>query len=610
MPRRAAVLALFVSCLIAAAAMAGVEVEGRPRRIVFILLDAARADRFSSYGYARSTTPAIDALAARGALFLNHYAQGTKTRTSLPTLLYSRYVTQQFSPVASMEPAPPDELFQAQDPARISLPRVLRNAGYRTAAISAHVWLDEASVFMREFDERFDLSRRTGGRDSLHPTPASAVVDAALAWIRRSDGATPWFLYLHLMDTHFPHLAGPDAAEFLGDRKAPASFNDYGQPRFPARPLAPPERTWLDGLYDGSLRYADRQLNRLFDRLDQLGPREETLIVVTADHGERLLERPNQMGHGGPSDEPVVRVPLVISGGGVRAARHTRFSEGVDVAPTVVDIARATLPAGSAFDGASLLPSIRRPDLPGPPTAVASCAIRDERFMAMFDDCEASLSAPDRADTGRRERLYDLKADPEETRDLSSEQPRVLLKLRDTYRARVGPSYARHLSNVSTQTPAFPFSVSPSGFDVPDPAEVACGTDAGQRTFVPKWPPTQEEEGATETFERGRPKPIHVTVPDGRYRLSIQVKGKGRVTIDGRMRDVSGPHDAFLGEPGREVDLGDVQVRGKRLCAVIEGGSRESLTVQWLGFVPATLPVPDRDLAEKLRALGYLGKVR
>lgn len=130
-----------------------------PRQAILIVLDAARPDRFSAYGYSRETTPAMDRLAKSGVVFENTYTQATYTRHALPRLLYSRYFSVPMLPFSeAVAFSSPRDLFRRHDAQAMSLPRVLAASGYRTAAISAHSWISAETDFAQQFDEIYDLS--------------------------------------------------------------------------------------------------------------------------------------------------------------------------------------------------------------------------------------------------------------------------------------------------------------------------------------------------------------------------------------------------------------------------------------------------------------------
>ncbi len=137
--------------------LAGCQRRG-PRHVIVIMLDAARPDRFSCYGYPRLTTPEIDRLAAEGVVFHRHYAQATATRWSIPSMLYSRYFCAPIFPNSRHVPfSSPTALFRRPDDARISLPKAFERAGFKTAAISTHLWIGEDTPFAAEFTEANEL---------------------------------------------------------------------------------------------------------------------------------------------------------------------------------------------------------------------------------------------------------------------------------------------------------------------------------------------------------------------------------------------------------------------------------------------------------------------
>ena len=261
-----------------------------PRQAILIVLDAARPDFFSTYGWPKPTTPEIDRLAAEGAVFLNAYSLGTETRAALPRLLYSRYFAPEIFPNHHSIPyADPRRLFLKVDDRAVSLPRALEERGVLTGAVSAHEWLTVQTPFAREFLEFRDL-RSELPFDPKYATPrADKVVDAALEWLEKNKGRD-YFLYLHLMDTHFPHYFEEDAAALYGrGRYEGEAFTPMGLPKDIARELTAEDRKYFDALYGGGLRYADREVGRLAAALRKWRRLDDTLLVITSYHGEFLM---------------------------------------------------------------------------------------------------------------------------------------------------------------------------------------------------------------------------------------------------------------------------------------------------------------------------------
>ena len=241
-------------------------------------------------GVSDSLTPNLDALGSRGAVFRSHFSQDTATRTAIPKLLYSRYFCPLLFPDSAKVPLFfPAELFQTFDDESVSLPRALALGGYRGALVSAHSWFKPGSGIAAEFDETFDLSTELTFPAKYAYPRAQQVVDFAIDWLEEHEGGKH-FLYLHLMDTHFPHFFEEDAQALLDpeiyDQVDLSLFSEGGRPRSLTSALSGPDRLYLEALYDGSLRYADRQLGRLLEYLRSQGQLEKTLIVVTSDHGD------------------------------------------------------------------------------------------------------------------------------------------------------------------------------------------------------------------------------------------------------------------------------------------------------------------------------------
>jgi arylsulfatase A-like enzyme len=387
-----------------------------------VLLDAARADRFSTYGYARETTPNVDRLAARSAVFLRHHTQGPNTLTSLPALLTSRYFAAPLFPhTASVPVARPGDLFRWPDGESISLPRAFAGAGYRTVAISGHTWTRAGTAFAAEFDELRDVpalvpyDHRRG-----YPT-AAQVVDQAIDWIAAHRTA-PFFMYLHLMDTHFPHPFEEDAQALFGSAAYDSrAFDERGRPRASSQPLTGDDRRYLDALYDGGLRFADRHLGRLVAFLADAGLLDGAVVAVTSDHGEELLEAPGRIGHAGDRlYEALLHIPLVVfAPRAVPATRVDAFSEAVDVMPTLLDAAGVALPAGRRTDGRSLLPVARGAE-PGATFTFSALHVAWANQRMLFPDPRPLLA--DQEELAAVE-LYDLAADPLERHDLAAARP-------------------------------------------------------------------------------------------------------------------------------------------------------------------------------------------
>src|SRR2546422_7152315 len=166
--------------------------------VVFIMLDATRADRLSSFGNPHPTTPTLDRLAAAGALFRRHFANSHATRPSFPQLMTGRYYFQNILRAFVPNEHPREVPFSHGDPTAAFVPAVLQGRGFQTLGVSAHPWFVAASDLGGSFD-RLELVAAEATRG--YADGRGVVERARAGWLAR-DRARPGFLYLHLMDIH------------------------------------------------------------------------------------------------------------------------------------------------------------------------------------------------------------------------------------------------------------------------------------------------------------------------------------------------------------------------------------------------------------------------
>jgi arylsulfatase A-like enzyme len=593
-----------------------------PRQAILILLDATRADRLSTYGYRRATTPRLDALAKEGLVFTRFFSQATYTRASLASLLYSRYFARPVFPASASVPVTdPDELFRALDAEAISLPRALAAAGVHTAAISAHTWITGGSEFAHEFDEFHDLSSELRyKRDDFYPR-AEPVIDYTIDWLRRMRDRD-FFLYLHLMDMHSPYERNAEARAFFGDSGYDAkAFTPEGRPKNLAHALEGRDREYLDALYDGSLRYADRHLGRLFDALAASGRLATMVIAVTADHGEQLLEQPELLGHGGPWRDVLGRVPFILHAPGrVAPGRTEAFGEMVDVAPTFLGLLGVALPPERRADGLDLV-AVARGTLPPREHVFMSEGIRSARWKVLLPPPEMVLGTRPRPGSDLDGELYDLDADPAEVHDLWLAQPDVASNLVAAFRAHMAAPYARYRAATASGPPRTAFAIASRSFLLDRPVPVLpdkprlselmdhVGPSGWARSTHP---------GKHALLARGDAEPLTVEfpVPNGTYALNVVLHGACRLEVAG------GPPPVELRVPRNggarppetlrdvaAVDVGSVTITDERFRAVFRPLAEAPwLLVRRFGFTPAGAEAggPDPERERRLRALGYV----
>ncbi len=317
--------------------------------IIWIILDACRPD-FSSYGYERPTSPTIDALAAEGALFESHYTQGLWTKLSVPT-----YITGRYYPVSCLDfidygsnancprEVPPGEML---------LPEILRENGYHTILVSAQVYITPRSRLYKAFDESHAVQPAAGAAYADFETLNHVILEKLA-----EPHDKPVFLYVHAMDTHFPHVLKPPFDRWIDPEYISAAIQN-GQPaQKTASQFTKEDQLLLRSMHDGSILYADQAIGVIVKALKEQGLYENTLLLIGADHGDALGEDGTSWGHEVTFDE-VTHVPLVVAGPGIpRGMQIAAFTQNVDIVPTLIELLHLRTTARP--DGKSLMPLLR-----------------------------------------------------------------------------------------------------------------------------------------------------------------------------------------------------------------------------------------------------------
>jgi arylsulfatase A-like enzyme len=293
-------------------------VSGAPNMIV-VVIDTLRADHLSCYGYARKTSPNLDRVAEKGVLFENAFSSSSWTLPSHASFLTGRY--------AYDHGAWRDALGKKHP----TLGEVLQKSGYRTAAISANkLYFTRRQGFGRgflHFEDYFhsfaDSSMRTvyGSRFRKHilarlgftNAPARKLAGdvnrSTLSWIAR-DRTRPFLILLNYFDLHGPYLPPrPYRARFSRHSDPGGIINPFSGPDFPK--LSAEELQGEVDAYDGAIAYVDESIGRLLAELDRLQLMDNTIVVITSDHGESFGEH-GLIEHANSLYMPEIRVPLIF----------------------------------------------------------------------------------------------------------------------------------------------------------------------------------------------------------------------------------------------------------------------------------------------------------
>jgi arylsulfatase A-like enzyme len=383
---------------------------GNRLNVLLITIDTLRADHLGLYGYRRATSPRMDELARRGAVFEQAYTYWPKTRGSFVGIMTGRFAAQ--TGYGKSHP-----LLLEFNP---TLASVLKDAGYETAATVDNPNVASSLGFARGFDRY----RETWEEKSL-PTEMDrtrAITADGVRFLAQATPNRPFFLWLHYVNPHAPYdppapwdTAFLDADAARGRRLSPVDDFHGGVPRQWARPGK--TLGWYVAQYDGEIATVDAEVGKVLDALSASAVREETLVVLTSDHGESLGEHEYFFDHGENLFDPSMRIPLLVAGPGVKAGHRTDvLATTLDLVPTVLDAVKVSYPPDLA--GASLLGAARaerRPD------RARLQGQNDRNLLAEWDRRFKIVATP--SDEGARYALYDRKLDPGETRDASPENP-------------------------------------------------------------------------------------------------------------------------------------------------------------------------------------------
>jgi arylsulfatase A-like enzyme len=385
--------------------------------VLLVVLDAARARQFGVYGYPRQTTPEIDRIAREGIVFERAYTAAVYTLGAMPSIWTSQYPDRHHDEV-SFSAALPKE--------RLTLANVLAQAGVHSAGFVANTIAGGLNGFDRGFSEFHEVWKTLGSRGDVFRK-------ALPPWFARNMQRR-FFAYLHFREPHFPYNPeppfdtkfGPDGPIPRSARGDMSYFTDVSHGR---RPFSEAEREHLVRLYDGNLAFADQEVGAIRRALESAGLWDRTVVIVTADHGEELLDH-GWIGHNVQLFEESVHVPLIVrfpKGTGPSGVRVQGLVDSLDLAPTIADVFGALGKAGSdrEFQGRSLLPVTL--GAPGKPAVLSRTiweqpryTLRDLRYTFFFD-----------SRTGE-ERLFDRESDPEEKRDVAATLPLLAAYFRQT----------------------------------------------------------------------------------------------------------------------------------------------------------------------------------
>jgi len=439
-----------LGALIVLAAAAGAYLAFKPDRplnVILISIDTLRPDRMGLFGHRpnnRSTTPFVDKLAEGGVSFTNAVSSTSWTLPAHYALLTG--VPDRIHGVIHDHAPRPTTLPM--------LAEIFGESGYRTAGFFSGTYLNSFFGFNRGFDIYVGARTMMGANTAqtakdfraAEVVTSQKVSESAMNFVREN-GSEPFFLFLHYFDVHNEYLP-PSPYDSLYGRPYSGWVDGKGvtsDSRFNPR-MARADLDRLRALYDGEIGWVDSNIGRLFNQIESFSPGllDNTLVVITSDHGEEFFEH-GEICHQNNLHEVSVRIPLIMScpakiGGGKKIDTPVRI---YDIAPTLLDYAGLEIP--DVMEGESLRPSIDNGETESRPALIELSQISKETGytqhfalrlgdykLIVIEEREWSKDKPydlSGAVIGKRHALYDLSVDPGEKNDLATQKREIAARM-------------------------------------------------------------------------------------------------------------------------------------------------------------------------------------
>ena len=399
----------------------GANIEKSRPNIVLITICTGRYRQFGIGGYGRPTSPFIDSLAASGVSFETAVASSSWTKPTTATILtgltpnvhgmtdyyeYNTIISKGFEPKRTLS----DDV--------VTIAECLKEAGYATSCRNNNIHASQFFNMTQGFD---DCPLVTGQTDT--PKMLKSFSD----WLGSLDKKQPFFFFMLTRDAHIPYLPSYEYYRKFSrsdSQVGPKMLRNYafGLRKHVAdlekKKVAVPDavkRDFID-LYDAELAQLDNALREIPRILDKHGVSSNTLVILTADHGERLFGQHGYLGHSRVfMGEEVLQVPLVFSGAGIpQGVRIKDIVRTIDLYPTIASIAGADAP--DMIQGRSLVPYFRGEAL----DAVSAFA----SYRGVAHVCRLGQYKLHRSKDGAHQ-LFDLASDPDEINDLAEGLPEI-----------------------------------------------------------------------------------------------------------------------------------------------------------------------------------------
>lgn len=385
--------------------------------ILLIVLDAANPSRMSCYGYERETTPVIDRIADDGILFSRAYAQASWTVPSIASLFTSTVpITHK---VWNRNRLLSDKAY--------TLAEALKERNFQTCALTATSSASSLHNLLQGFDRQMELYKwapeRLKSGKRLGVVWAEDFISPAEEWIQKNRNKK-FFMYMHYIQPHTPYNPpSPFREAFVKEYSGSVKIRRPIAPNFmDKKALNQSDRLFIDAMYDSNLKYVDFQLGEILEFLKKSGVYDNTMIFITADHGEAFLEH-GEFGHSSSLYEEEIRIPLIVKFPercGLKGIRLEALVQSIDIMATLLDIQGMTERTKS-LQGKSLIPLL----------SGAGGEINRFIFASLSSASEEDGTKADALSDGKYKLIsqkggylfFDLAEDPGEKRNIFFDRP-------------------------------------------------------------------------------------------------------------------------------------------------------------------------------------------
>ncbi|MAQ19346.1 MAG: hypothetical protein CMN30_31665 [Sandaracinus sp.] len=383
------------------------------RNVVLLVIDTMRASKLKPYNSrTRVRTPALDQVAEEGTVFERAQAPENWTKPSVASILTSTF------PATHGAKNDASRLPQTLD----TLGEVYQGAGFQTASFIANGYVSRAFGFDQGWNHYTNYIREQKS------TEAENVFGEAIEWMEEHHDDDRMFVYIQTIDPHVPYDP-PD--EYLHQYDSRTDYTGQVQNRRTHLLLEdakknPPQVTFdasdrrrLEALYDGEVSYHDAQLAHFMEKMDEMGLTENTIFVITSDHGEEFDDH-GSWGHGHSIFQELIQVPLIVRWPGVTqpGSRVPQVVSTMDVGPTILEATGVDVP--DSYEGRSLMGFLRGAPPPGP--YVAFSDFQENRRVIRGGDWKLILRS------SLTYVLFDLEADPGERNELNGRDNPIAMR--------------------------------------------------------------------------------------------------------------------------------------------------------------------------------------